>query len=578
MKRFLSITLCVMMLASLFAVNVSAAIPTEKVVTPTSMSIIYSQTYEDATKTGFTTFYGSTQDAEKAGIKVEDADAATPNNIFVMDWPDVTYTDGVATAVPTYHLQTGMGSAKTYNLSTDIKLPSSFMVEFDANEVIGAAALAGGVRALSDGSTYFFRIHPDYANDNTWYTYRFYIDEQGGTDVTTVRANVQNTVKVFRKIRGSNEDFEALTIGKEIVYAINGTANSTLEFTISASSNTFATGMNTTKVGSSYVAAFDTVYNLDNINIYSVTKDTTSTYEINNGVYKTYDMETSNTSFTRNMSTYTYAGNENNRYFKFDASAATGTWPTNIVNEIPLTSDKETVQIPNDFAITFDACNAVLGAGLYLDIYGPGDGTNAAPKAGVNLKSSSVDKEVWYTYKICLTADPEAAAGSYMDCKIYRKPMGSNTPWTLLTNDVDYKFSGTLSSSATNRSIVRIGFCTDKTMAAYQVDSDNKKAVWYVDNLQATAACAYTGNVSVSGSTITAELNVAAATATATPIVAVYNGSTLVNAGHATVADGFVNITVENYTAGNKVMLYIWDSLANGVPVLTEALDITNKL
>ncbi len=589
MKRFLSITLCVMMIASLFAVNVSAAIPTEKVTADSSMTLLLSQDFEEtANNTNFTSFYGTSgHDAEKSGVEYEDADAEVKNNVFTMDYGDLVREEGIITGLPggVAHMQLTNGTVKTRNLNDNgtVKvLPTSYMVEFDANEKIAGAGLGFGLRAISTGESYFFVLHPDYANDDTWYTYRIYVDEKGAENVTDQRANVQKTIRAFRKLRGSSADFEALTLGKEIVYSTSGTANAAMVFTITANRNwkfasTCDTSAATGQYSSNIIDAFDTVYQLDNIKVYGITDAVTSAYELNNsGVYKTLDMETPENSITITDKTtwrWTYAGNDTNSYIKF-APGKIG----NLVDNIILTSDNTTVQLPNSFILSFDACNEVLGSSLYLDIYGPADGTVAAPKAGISIRSIAADKGVWYTYKLCLDVDPEGGAGSSMDCKVYRRLAGTTGAWTLLTNDTEYKFSGTLSSAVTNRSLVRIGCSTTNALAAYENDTDNAKGVWSVDNLQATAACAYTGNVSVSGSTVTAELNVAAATSTATPIVAVYNGSTLVNAGHATVADGSVNITVENYTAGNKVMLYIWDSLANGVPVLTEALDITSLL
>ena len=108
----------------------------------------------------------------------------------------------------------------------------------------------------------------------------------------------------------------------------------------------------------------------------------------------------------------------------------------------------------------------------------------------------------------------------------------------------------------------------------------NSEAVWAVDNVQFTDSAAVTGIADEADGTITATINVAGAAKASKAFVAIYDADErLVGAGTALVdGEDSVVVTVDGYQEGYTAKLFVWDWEGTNVPLLREAMDITNLL
>ena len=101
-----------------------------------------------------------------------------------------------------------------------------------------------------------------------------------------------------------------------------------------------------------------------------------------------------------------------------------------------------------------------------------------------------------------------------------------------------------------------------------------------MDNLQVFDKAAYSGTVTSDEASVTAELNVATATNGSTAIVAVYDGTKLVDVNYANVSSvgGKVRVKCDTAPADKTVKLYIWDGLGTAKPLLKEAKPLADFL
>ena len=107
----------------------------------------------------------------------------------------------------------------------------------------------------------------------------------------------------------------------------------------------------------------------------------------------------------------------------------------------------------------------------------------------------------------------------------------------------------------------------------------NSEAVWCVDNVQFTDSAAVSGIINEENGTIDAELCIAGAAKQSKAFIAIYDDDRFVGAGTAVIdGEGWVDITASGYQDGYTAKLFVWDWDGTNVPLLREAMDITELL
>ncbi len=389
---------------------------------------------------------------------------------------------------------------------------------------------------------------------------------------------------------------------------------------------------NSTTAHINYVAAMkDAHYQIDNVTVYAKSAETTP--ELSNGILRYWDMEDESEIVTNcdsikvedttgdgTLDPATYAVNsvmledstEDNHYVKFAPGVAPFASTTDYM--VSWVKGDSTFTLPETFILSFDANNAALGTGIDFVIRGDGEvkakesgsGTDPYfPRGTLYLRSHSGILNKWYSYKVVCKGTPYAI-GAYT-FTVYRRERGSDGAWTELsgasfagkdiseTGTMDYGWASTMSGAEQWINSIQIGSDRRGLLDAYttvDANSSNNPAdatedqtnhengVWYIDNVMITEAAAITGDVSVADSKVTAALNLST-TAASTPILAVYDGTKLVDVDFSPVAhEGAATLTADyaDTLTAPKAMLYVWDSLANGKPVLAEAIDVATYI
>lgn len=522
MKRFLSITLCVMMAASLFAVNVSAAIPTTyDTVSGGSDEIVYiNQDYSNtATTADFTTMqYDGSIDA----------------------------TGGVLTMTAAYKTGTSAATIST----TDIQ-SGSFVFEFDFQRNGEVAAdyrlLVTFMRAANKADSTLQKygvvipVGTGKITKGTWYTYRLTVNEANSSDLA-------NLVKVEYKAKDASA---WTTIGHYGGWTL--AAQETYKCRVVTGSNAISWGLTgglwtgtflgvqadpyaVTAFDSDTMDARNENFVFDNIKAYvpAVSGTVTSVnLPINTGIALTDLAETTKT---------TSGGTE--YYFQ----------SINWASE------------PGSIVATFDAKMTAGNGPLSMSVAG-----KEKKSAMTTIAPGTTGK--WYSFKIVYdnTGSRNAATA------IYRKAEDESS-WTLLEKLADkaavsdgqwcvgYNGSG-------SENLVR-WYLYAKLTDTNATSNCESGTSWTVKNLQITDGSAFTGKAAVSGENLTVELNAELCSA-ADVIVAVYDGDKLANVNYAPVAitGNTATVTVP-YEAGNTVKLYAWDALATGVPVLSTPITV----
>lgn len=544
------------------------------------------------------TYFVGTGYGDNLGTGIVAESEESTNGVFDLKFGGRTNDVGI----PYSNVRTGQGTAKTDNLTADITLTDDFILEFDACGKKLVGSLAVGFRdEVSANDWYGLYLDPNYMVEDEWYTYRIYTE-------STSDAN-SNTHVVMRKPRNSDEPFKVLRSGFEYTKIKASYVNQTMSFGILANkgiSGPYINGMDETTItmtqGSStfdgYQAILDSHYQLDNIKV--IGKDAES-YELNSGIYKKYDMEAADTSVTNATYLTKLVDDNNNTYIKY-ALPSTALDGQNHLIAINSTKDPATVGLPEKFIFSFDANNTKLGYEMTFEIYGDGDGVSEKllPRYAFYLKSTEADKGIWYSYKVVATGTP--GKDNVLDFEIYRKERDKDEAWKLLSGaycvgregdwpsaaDYDYGEVHTLSYKGGNRNTIRFGDSKIRYVDAYKANETgnaNIGGVWLFDNFEITDAAAVSGNAyatvtdaETGAKSVSAKLNISAATDCA-PIVAIYDGDRFVGLGSAEAdAEGTVTVTVDNYTEGNTVKLFVWDTVSAGTPLLGNVLDISSFL
>ena len=619
MKRFLSIMLAATMLMSVFCFNVSAAVPTK---TGGEWSVLISDNFDSGAPTYFNRVsgvtngvYGSnsiTYPAESEGSSNKVADLQIDNTALTIG-SDTAYWDSA---------QIGVGNYTGNTLATGITMPNStVMIEFDMCGKTMTSPLHIGM-GVNNGTRNAVKINPNNIEANTWYTFRIVVDRVADKDTFTA----DNTT-VYRKLRDGNDDFVKVegeatpswSSTTALDYGIGATGcYSIVNFAVTAHNSYIRPALSTltlTKSGygtttgtvahTNYVPAVkDAHYQIDNVTVYEKAAETEP--ELKNGILKYWDMEdadaipTTGQVYDGGWKTYSFMtqrAEESGNHYAYFKPGAVVTYANTIDSLAKYPMDG--VTFPETFILSFDANNAALGSTLDFVISGDGvEGTNNSyPRNTLHIRSHAGIQNKWYSYKVVCSATPKEA-GSFA-FTVYRKERGSSAPYVELigeeknnnnaTNLTDYGWTGTMSGSkdyintlqvGTNRRSVLGANSTAANLLDETAEATNHaNVVWYIDNVMITKAAALTGDVSVAGDEVTAALNYSTAE-NSTPILAVYDGTKLVDVVYAPEAkhEGTATLTAKyaDTLTEPKVMLYVWDSLANGKPVLAEAIDVTN--
>ncbi len=358
----------------------------------------------------------------------------------------------------------------------------------------------------------FVRLGAASFEKNTWYTYKFTITE-GET------ATVSGQVKVGD---GNWADMTVATSGT--AYSSNYAA--CRWYTAQTSANQF-------EIRNSSTTA---VINLDNVKFYKPAEagvETTTPYPINVGniKYTSTDVEVITTPGAETISA------DVSTFYTYDSAAST-----------------------TDLVIIVDLMNSGLGMPFSVA---------AATKAvtgyafSTHIASAAAIEDVWYTYKICYDASAKEATA------VYRRPTSGGT-WVELTTDVDYiKGANANRFSLNNASHDRVVLGYESALAATLATGGSIAGTeWKWKNLQVIDGYAFAGTKTIADGKITLNLN-AGIYGAASAILAVYDGNKLANVTPVDLAATADTIEVAaDYAEGNKVVLYVWDSLANAKPIM----------
>ncbi len=605
MKKVLSIVLATVMLASLFTINAFALIPEAQDKTidlsTKESAIAEAQTYSDVTT--YKLFTAGSYANEGFEIVNEDPEDAESNLVYEIKYVPVVYDEeGTFVSGPDHNsAQLNDGGQGTNTLSTGATIPATYMVEFDVCAKNNSTGIMFARRGAENVVQAAIGIDPDTMTVGTWYTYRLYIDEsgyraivpdEGATALTTAQANsaraaLHGAAKAFRKVRGSEADFEDVT--SSLTSRTSG--NAAMGFNLNAGDKyMLKDGIDQTAeavgtVKNVYQEAYDACYQLDNIGIYNYTIP--ADYEIVEGVMNSFDMNDWKTTGTDVV--FEAAEEEDgNGYVKVyvgtdDAKAKTSNW--SFSNFYDLTTEEST---PGVFTFSVDVNNMVLGAGITFEIHGDreSDDVSTFARQSIMIESDASRVGQWYTYRfIC-----KDSGKSTYDIKPYRRLRGSDDEWELVKYEVSSAganpdeedlFFSQGSGSGTNRIRKwRFGLWMNQ-LAPYTGENvaRNSEAVWAVDNVQFTDSAAVTGIADEADGTVTATINVAGAARASKAFVALYDGDRFVGAGTAFVdGEDSVVVTVDGYQEGYTAKLFVWDWEGTNVPLLREAMDITNLL
>ncbi len=622
MKKVLSIVLATVMLASLFTINAFALIPAAQDKTidlsTKESAIAEAQTYSDVTT--YKLFTAGSYANEGFEIVNEDPEDAESNLVYEIKYVPVVYDEeGTFVSGPDHNsAQLNDGGQGTNTLSTGATIPATYMVEFDVCAKNNSTGIMFARRGAENVVQAAIGIDPDTMTVGTWYTYRLYIDEsgyraivpnEGATSVTTAQANsaraaFYGNAKAFRKVRGSEADFEDVT--SSLTSRTSG--NAAMGFNLNAGDkNMLKDGIDQTAeavgtVKNVYQEAYDACYQLDNIGIYNYTIP--ADYEIVEGVMNSFDMSGRTTSGTDVV--FEAAKEEDgNDYVKVylgtdAAKAKTSSWSFSTFYD--LTTEEST---PGVFTFSVDVNNMVLGAGLTFEIHGDReknpynketekDAYNAYEdtqtpyfaRRSIMIESDASRVGQWYTYRFICKDD---GTNTYTITP-YRRLRGSDDEWELVNYEVssqganpaeeDLFFSAGTGSGDNRIRKWRFGLWVNQ-LAPYTGEnaSRNTETVWAVDNVQFTDSAAVTGIADEVDGTVTATINVAGAARASKAFVALYDGDRFVGAGTAFVdGEDSVVVTVDGYQEGYTAKLFVWDWEGTNVPLLREAMDITNLL
>ncbi len=568
MKRFLSITLCVMMVASLFAVNVSAAIPTTyTVVEGASDEIVYfTQDYSDATKTDFTL------KNYEGVVSVEDGVIHMTGRVENSQFADTYGTSDI--------------NSGNYVYEFDFMRNDDLKADYIVRVIFNRAANASNANLLRYGVVIPVRTVGMYTDENgvqwedateavvdieakKWYNFRITVDESKFVnDTSTYLKN--GWVKVERKLStetnwttlgySTGNNFPASTVRVYGNAIDNGNVSNAQENSVAILGvNTCPNAQGITATGYVYDEA-QGKYVADSTKTYAE-DGTTVDFQFDN--IKCYVPEVPGEEVTRDLpikqGVVATDANETTKVTGATSGSESGYYTLNY------TWSEE----PEKYVVTFDAVTAVAGGPLS---FCAGGKVKAGPM--VTIKPASIGK--WYSYKIVYDTSGDSAEATVE--AVYRKAEDESS-WTLLSGtssrtEVDgYDwFNGYNGSTTTNR----IRWYVYGTLTGSNVNSNCEPGTtWKVKNIQVTDGNAVTGTATVADGNLTLALNTELWSA-ADVIVATYNGDKLANVSYAPVAitGNTANITVP-YTAGNTVKLYAWDALATGVPVLAAPMTIT---
>lgn len=240
------------------------------------------------------------------------------------------------------------------------------------------------------------------------------------------------------------------------------------------------------------------------------------------------------------------------------------------------------------FRTLVDKKNTTEDVVVYADLKNSGDGTYPISVAigsnqygaSAHILAANAIKGAWYTYKICYKNDVNIGdevnrVWRIVPQSVYRRPANGGE-WTLLAEGTDWIQGGaddgfsSLQWNTSNRPTGRVQIGYESTLTGYTAAG----TTWNSKKVQVIDACALTGTKTIADGKITLNLNVGSCGA-AIAILAVYNGNVLADVDYVTPAVTADTITLTaNYAEGNKVMLYVWDSLANAEPINVEPLAI----
>lgn len=637
MKKIISVFAVVALLASLFCVNASAAVPTS---TGGEWSVLLSDDFDSGKATYFKNIRGSLN-----GVTyVPEAEGSDNTVIDLKLGEQYTQLETDAGYGKYYNnVRIGAGSQGKDTIANGVVLDGTYMIEFDVNAINPVVNLAIGVRGThssANAAAMCVKLNPNKMEANTWYTYRIVVESTDTADIN------EETTTVYRKLRGSSDGFEILegaTIGSwngtqadNKDYGIYGMyLNDTITFGITAArsyAKPYINGINTavedmvvghdgktlasTVATNNYTAALDTHYQIDNITVY--TKSAEADYELKQGIIKQWDMEPGTDvplkgKIYENSKWVTYAFNEaqaeasGNNYVKYTPSATFYSQQTDYFVDYPAAQ-----ALPQNFILSFDANNTVLGAGLDVVVNGEGSkDENGAyvngtyPKSTFTLKSAEATQGKWYSYKIVCSATP-GVSGNYNTAKLYRKERDKNEPYVLLSGkseagknaldlEYDYSYYGTMSSSKDYVNMIRfgndrrafLGYYT-KTLTpstpnipVFEEGEANHNAVWLIDNIMLTEANALTADFAVAENVLSADVNLSTAAATSAPVLAVYDGDRLVDVDFEAISANVGSKTLKvDYDLSTltdpSAKLFVWESM--GEAPLIDAIDIAKYI
>ncbi len=567
MKKVLSIVLTVAMIASLFAVGASAA----PVANYETVEIpLFSQDYQDASKTEWTASYGNGSYSRGFAEKVLETDEEGETN-YVIDF----------TANPEKNTMILTGP------QTSIER-DDFVIEFDARGVNTNATLDVVVKNPYHNEKaptgWLVKLHSGaFGTEGKWYSFKVVADLSGVTGA--VANNDSANFKAYRKERGGSE-------WSELTHVTANLNAGYPSYRMLMGSNAASNGESTSwtvsfQCPSAYTEGTfaDTNYQLDNIKVYYEQEQLAS---VTDGVIAEQDYEdvannTSATTATNGIGKATVMTEDGNSFLKLEsvvgASFAEG------YTELVSTSDFTRF----DWTYEMDVCRVSGENAIGLNLYD----VNGSP-INLMIPSAELTEGVWYRYKISNLPIPNAAGTTiYMGPIIMKKDITNNGEWEIgkayiLTNPS----SGTgrvviqISSAPTNRARVTANGKNINPNDSDTSSEKNEAAVFYLDNLRFTRDEAIkVTNVAATETTASATIafsNSAKSLTTDTYNVMMvsYDGegrAVDVALETATPSAGAVEGVELNVDKTKDVRVYVWET-STGTPLLGNVLDISSFL
>ncbi len=582
MKKLISLILAVAMLVSLVAVNVSAAVPTG---VPSGFASLFSQDYQDtANNAGMADTYGD--GAYSRGYISIEAETEGSDNMVAHLTPN-TSIDAQGISIP---------NTAITDIDKDV-----FSIRFDVFPV--GAVVYGGIEIYLNtpnhrtlgGLANGLQVHlaPNTMTAGVWNNIKIDFDftslRAGGTMGT--EAGCTN-IQVYTK-KATDAAYAQKSCVNNWGNGIRIRTDSWMLGTQFRTANdVFVIASRCLQTSGDYA---NVNFLLDNIDICYPTEEVVYP---STGVYASQDYEyESNTLWLTALNgqgsvTKVREANGNHAVL-LDGNDAGSYGDNGYGNCMLLLANNIEGVDGTDWTVSFDVNCVKKGSAVYLEMYPTGTKT-AGGGTGVAIWTTGMNLNTWYRYKVGFWGENQFG--------VFRKDLSApNAQWVAVgykANNLydgtsvatpQFRTGGTLSSTWGCLRLGMIGkLGADEVAADATVDVKNTQMMFDNITLATSATSASLSAATKTASAINATFNVDAlskanTTGTMSVVMATYDNWGIlqdVDVKTPTMVAGEVsgvNLSTDVVENGTTV-IYVWESLTNGVPVLKDAFDITSYI